>query len=182
MFSRQLPILAGIEQDPWSRRLRHVHSLVKEFVSKFCLITKVRQHEIGLQTALWLWEDAGNSAGFAGDKSLLPPQGTLYWSGVRVWEDGTHDIIVPAVRDAIGCGDDSNSALADAREKLAVRVQSSVKEGLPVRVLGKKETALSLRDDMSVVAQQCKVLGMAVPILRRTELRQIDLDYGLVCK
>ncbi|KAL0027196.1 hypothetical protein WJX77_002366 [Trebouxia sp. C0004] len=120
--------------------------------------------------------------GFAGDESLLPPQGTLYWSGVRVWEDGTHDIVVPAVRDAIGCGDDSDSALADACEKLAVRVQHSVKEGLPVKVLGKKETALRLKDDMRVVAQQCKVLGMAVPILKRTELRQIDLDYGLVCE
>ena len=159
-----------------------MHSLVKEFVSEVCLFAKVRQDEIALQTALWCWEDTGNSAGIVGDKSLLPPQGTLYWSGVRVWEDGTHDIVLPAVRDAIGCGDDSDSALADAPEKLAVRVQNSVKEGLSVKVSGKRETALRLKDDMSVVAQQCKVLGMALPILKRTEPRQIDLDYGLVCK
>lgn len=113
---------------------------------------------------------------------MVPPQGTLYWSGVRIWEDGTHDIVVPAVRDAIGCGDDFDSALADAREKLAVRVQNSVKEGYSVKPIGKKETAMKLKDEMSVVTQQCKVLGMAVPLLEKTELCQIDLDYGLVCK
>ena len=75
------------------------------------------------EAALWCWGVTGCSAGTEGDKSSLPPQGTLYWSGVHVWEDGTHDIVVPAVRDAIGGGDDFESALADAREKLAVRVQ-----------------------------------------------------------
>lgn len=71
---------------------------------------------------------------------------------MHVWEDGTHDIVVPAVRDAIGGGDDFDSALADAREKL-VRVQNSVKEGYSVQVLGKRETALRLKDDMSVMVQ-----------------------------
>lgn len=123
-----------------------------------------------------------DSAGTAGDKSLLPPQGTLYWSEVRVWEDGTHDIVVPAVRDAIGGGDDFDSALADAREKLAVRVQNSVKEGYSVRVLGKRETGSRLKDDLSVIVEECKVLGMEVPVLKTSELYQIDLDYGLVRK
>jgi len=109
---------------------------------------------------------------------LLPPQGTLYWSVVRVWEDGTHDIIVPAVRDAMGCGDDFESALADAREKLAVRVQNCVKEGRPVKVLGKEATELSLKDDMDILTQQCKALGMEVPTLSRSELRQIDFLYN----
>lgn len=113
---------------------------------------------------------------------MLPSQGTLYWSGVHVWEDGTHDIVVPAVRDAVGGGDNFDSALADAREKLAVRVQNSVKEGYSVRVLGKRETALNLQNDMSVMAQQCQVLGMEAPVLKTTELHQIGLDYGLACK
>ena len=76
---------------------------------------------------------------------------------------------------------DIESALADAREKLAVRVQNSVKEGYSVRVLGRRETALRLKDDMSVVVQQCQVLGMEAPVLKPTELQQIDLDYDLVC-
>lgn len=83
--------------------------------------------------------------------------------------------------DAIG-GDDFDSALADARENLAVRVQDSVKEGYAVRVLGKRETAVRLRNEMSVVMQQCRVLVMEAPVLRSTELLQIDLDYSLVCK
>ncbi|KAL3137937.1 hypothetical protein ABBQ38_005184 [Trebouxia sp. C0009 RCD-2024] len=124
----------------------------------------------------------GRSAGTARDKSSLPPQGTLYWSGVRVWKDGTHDIVVPAVRDAIGGGDEFDSALADAREKLAVRVQNSAKEGYSVRFIGKRETALRLKNHMNVMVQQCKVLGFEAPVLKSTELHQIDLDYGLVCK
>ena len=121
-------------------------------------------------------------AGVAGDKPLLPSQGTLYWAGVRIWEDGTHDIVVPAVRDAIGCGEDFDAALADAREKLAVMVESSVKHGYSVKVLGKQQTAKKLNDDMRVVVQQCKILGMEVPVLKTTELCQIGLDYGLVCR
>ena len=121
-------------------------------------------------------------AGIAERKSLVPPQGTLYWSGVHFWEDGTYDIVVPAVRDAIDGGDDFASAFAAARKKLAVRVLNSVEEGYPVKVLGKKETALRLKDNINVVEQQCTVLGMECPALRSTELRQIDLDYGLICK
>ena len=101
---------------------------------------------------------------------------------MHVWKDGTYDIVVPAVRDAIGGGDDSESALADAREKLAVRVQNSVKEGYPVQVLGKKATESRLKDDMSVVMQQCKALGVEAAVLKSTTLHQIDLDYDLVCK
>ena len=122
------------------------------------------------------------SVGLAGDISLLPPQGTLYWAGVHIWADGAHEIAVPAVRDAVGGGDDFDSALADAREKLAVRVLDSVKEGYSVKVIGEKETASRLKDDMNVVIQPCKVLGMEIPVLKSTELRQIDLDYGLMGK
>lgn len=141
---------------------------------------EARRHHIA--AALSCWKVTGCSARTAGDKSSFPCQGTLYWSGVHLWEDGTYDIVVPAVRDAIGGGDDFDSALADAREKLAVRVQNSVKEGYSVRMLGKRETALRLKDDMSVMVQQCKVLDMEAPVLKSTKLHQIDLDYGLVCK
>ena len=101
---------------------------------------------------------------------------------MHVWEDGTYDINVPAVRDAIDGGDDFESALADAREKLAVRVQNSVKEGYSVQVLGRKATESRLKDDMSVVMQQCKVLGVEAAVLKSTTLHQIGLDYDLVCK
>ena len=101
---------------------------------------------------------------------------------MHIWEDGANEIAVPAVRDVVGGGDDFDSALADAREKLAVRVQDCVKEGYSVKVISEEETALRLKDDMSVAMQQCKVLGFEVPVLKSTELRQTDLDYGLVCK
>ena len=89
---------------------------------------------------------------------------------------------MPAVRDAMGCGDDFASALADVREKLAVRVQNSVKEGYPVKVLSKEATTVWHRADMDILSQQCTALEMEVPVLNRIELHQIDLDYGLVCK
>ena len=53
----------------------------------------------------------------------FPPQGTLYWGFLRIWDDGTHDITIPAVKDATGCGHDLESALQDIREKLVSVVE-----------------------------------------------------------
>lgn len=41
----------------------------------------------------------------------LPAQGTKFWALLRVWEDGTHDFVVPAVKDVIGAGPTYRSAL-----------------------------------------------------------------------
>ena len=154
-----------------------------EFSRPEVLLT--RKGKVGrcrIASAVWHWEITGCTVAVAEDESSLPPQGTLYWCGVHVWEDVTYDIVVPAVRDAIGGGNDFESAIADAREKLAVRVQDSVKEGYPVQVLNKKATELRLTDDMNVVMQRCKVLGIEGAVLKLTTLYQIDLDYDLVCK
>ena len=32
------------------------------------------------------------------------PQGTKYWGLLRVWDDDTHEITIPVVKDASGCG------------------------------------------------------------------------------
>ena len=50
-----------------------------------------------------------------------------------------------------------------------------------MKVVGKKERALRLKDDINVVAQQSWTMAPAVPVLKRTELRQTNVGYGLVC-
>ena len=109
-----------------------------------------------------------------------PPAGTLYWALLRVWDDGTHEFVIPAINDASGCGDDLESARQDVREKLACQVRDSVAKGLPLAVLTKRQTALKLGDYMSVIAEECEHLGLAMPELKKSEMIQIDLDYTLI--
>lgn len=115
-----------------------------------------------------------------GDVGTPPPSGTLYWAVLRVWDDGTHQIVIPAVDDAAGCGDDWESAHQDIRQKLACQVKYSAANGLPVAVLTKRQTTLKLGDDLDIIAEECRHLGLSVPQLKASKMMQIDLDYTLV--
>ncbi len=57
-----------------------------------------------------------------------PAQGTLFWAKHTVY-DGTHEFNIPAVRDAIGGGNNRVEALQDVSIKVAVLVVTSINEG-----------------------------------------------------
>lgn len=107
------------------------------------------------------------------------PQGTLYWGLLRIWDDGTHDITIPAVKDAPGCGHDLESALQDIREKLVSVVEESVARGWQTKVLTKQQTAVEVKDDLAIIAEEFTALGVDVPELKESRMMQIDLDYNL---
>lgn len=58
-----------------------------------------------------------------------PAQGTLFWAKHTVYDDGTHEFNIPAVRDAIGGGNNRVEALQDVSIKVAVLVVTSITEG-----------------------------------------------------
>ncbi|KAL0054432.1 hypothetical protein WJX82_008744 [Trebouxia sp. C0006] len=70
----------------------------------------------------------------------LPAQGTKFWALMRVWEDGTHEFVVPAVKDVIGAGPTYHSALQDVKHKLATMVEETFEEGFPVSVLDRGQS------------------------------------------
>ena len=110
----------------------------------------------------------------------LPAQGTKFWALLRVWEDGTHDFVVPAVKDVIGAGPTYRSALQDVEHKLATMVKETFEEGFPVSVLDRGQSVFQMRGDMDSIAEGCRALDMAVPKLKKTQMRTVKLDYKLI--
>ncbi len=99
---------------------------------------------------------------------------------MRVWEDGTHDFVVPAVKDVIGAGPTYHSALQEVEHKLATMVKETVEEGLPVSVLDRGQSVFQMRGDMDSIAEGCRALDMAVPKLKKRQMRTVKLDYKLI--
>lgn len=109
----------------------------------------------------------------------MPPQGTRYWGFLRVWDDGTHEITIPAVKDASGCGADLESACQNDREKLVSVVKESVARGWPTNVLTRRQTAVEVKDDLTVIAEELSALGVDMPELKQSQMMRIHLDYSL---
>ena len=110
----------------------------------------------------------------------LPAQGTKFWALMRVWEDGTHEFVVPAVKDVIGAGPTYHSALQDVEHKLATMVEETFEEGFPVSVLDRGQSVFQMRGDMDSIAEGCREIDMAVPKLKKTQMRTVKLDYKLI--
>ena len=110
----------------------------------------------------------------------LPAQGTKVWALMRVWEDGTHDFVVPTVKDVICAGPTYRSALQDVEHKLVTMVKETFEEGFPVSVLDRGQSVFQMRGDMDSIAEGCRALGMAVPKLKKTQMRIVKPDYKLI--
>jgi len=110
----------------------------------------------------------------------LPAQGTKFWALMRVWEDGTHGFVVPAVKDVIGAGPTYHSALQEVEHKLATMVKETFEEGFPVSVLDRRQSVFQMRGDMDSIAEGCRALDMAVPKLKKRQMHTVKLDYKLI--
>ena len=104
----------------------------------------------------------------------------MYWAVLRIWDDGTHEIVIPAIDNASGCGVDFAEAQKDVREKLACMVESSMQQGLPTAVLSREQTEIKAQEGLTVIKEECSKFGFEVPHLMRQETIQIDLDYSLI--
>lgn len=96
-----------------------------------------------------------------------------------VYDDGTHEFNIPAVRDAIGGGYNRVEGLQDVSVKVAVMVVTSINEGSTVRVYTLKETIDATANDMAVITEECCKLGIPVPTVESTSMVQTPLDYNL---
>ena len=118
---------------------------------------------------------------FAGKKKpCSPPQGTQFWALMRVWEDGTHDFVVPAVRSAIGGGDTHEAAVADIQFKLASTVQEMTDDGDIIKVLDKEQSAYKMKGELKILKEECEALGIVMPKCKRSKMLLVTLDYDLL--
>ena len=113
-------------------------------------------------------------------RKSLPAQGTNFWALLRVWEDGTYDFVVPAVKDVIGAGPTYHTALQDVQHKLATMVRGTFEEGLPISILTREQSVYQMRGDMDSIAEGCRALDMPVPKLKKRQMRTVKLDYKLI--
>lgn len=113
-------------------------------------------------------------------KPCSPPQGTQFWALMRVWEDGAHDFVVPAVRDAIGGGDTYEAALADVQFKLASMVQELSDEGVRIKLLDKQQSAYKMKGELNILNEECEALGTVMPKCKRSKMLLVTLNYKLI--
>ena len=113
-------------------------------------------------------------------KPCSPPQGTQFWALMPVWEDGTHDFVVPAFRNAIGGGDTYEAALADVQFKLASMVQELSDDGVKIKILDKQQSAYKMKGELNILNEECEALGIVMPTCKRTEMLLVTLDYDLI--
>lgn len=113
-------------------------------------------------------------------KPCSPPQGTQFWALMRVWEDGTHDFVVPAVRNAVGGGDTYEAALADVQFKLASMVQELSDDGVKIKTLDKEQSAYKMKGELNILNEECEALGIVMPTCKRSKMLLVTLDYELI--
>ena len=99
---------------------------------------------------------------------------------MRVWEDGAHDFVVPAVRDAIGGGDTYEAALADVQFKLASMVQELSDEGVRIKLLDKQQSAYKMKGELNILNEECEALGTVMPKCKRSKMLLVTLNYKLI--
>lgn len=117
----------------------------------------------------------------AGKKKLCsPPQGTQFWALMRVWEDGTHDFVVPAVRNAIGGGDTYEAALADVQFKLASMAQELSADGVRINFVDIEQSAYKMKGELNILNEECEALGIVMPKCKRSKMLLVTLDYELI--
>ena len=76
--------------------------------------------------------------------------------------------------------DDFESARQSVQENLVSVVKESVARGWPTKVLTQRQTAEELNDDLAIIAEECAALGMDIPVLKHSQMMQIDLNYSVV--
>jgi len=64
--------------------------------------------------------------------------------------------------------------------KLATMVEETFEEGFPVSVLDRGQSVFQMRGDMDSIAEGCREIDMAVPKLKKTQMRTVKLDYKLI--
>lgn len=99
---------------------------------------------------------------------------------MRVWEDGTHAFVVPAVRNAIGGGDTYEAAVADVQFKLASMVQELSGDGVNVTYLDKEQSAYKMKGELNVLKRECEALGIVMPRCKQSKMLLVTLDYELL--
>ena len=99
---------------------------------------------------------------------------------MRVWEDGTHDFVVPAVRDAIGGGETYEAALADLQFKLASMVQELSDDGVRIKLLDKQQSAYKMKGERNILDEECEALGFVTPKCKRSKMLLVTLNYELI--
>ena len=99
---------------------------------------------------------------------------------LRVWEDGTHDFVVPAVRNAIGGGDTYEAALADTQFKLASMVQELSDDGVRIKFLDKEQSAYKMKGELNILNEECEASGIVTPKCKRSKMVLVTLDYELI--
>lgn len=113
-------------------------------------------------------------------KPSSPPQGTQFWALMRVWENGTHDFVIPAVRNAIGGGDTYEAALAGVQFKLASMVQELSDDGVSIKFLDKEQSAYKMKGELNILNEECEALGIVMPKCKRSKMLLVTLDYELM--
>lgn len=113
-------------------------------------------------------------------KPCSPLPGTQFWALMRVWEDGTHDFAVPAVRNAIGGGDTYEAALADVQFKLASMVQELSDDGVRIKFLDNEQSAYKMKGELNILHEECEALGIVMPKCKRSKMLLVTLDYELI--
>lgn len=64
-----------------------------------------------------------------------------------LWEDGSYDFVVPAVRNAIGAGGTYEANLTDVHFKLASMVQELSDDGVRIKFLDKEQSAYKMKGE-----------------------------------
>lgn len=126
------------------------------------------------------WSMRGTLAGKK--KPCSPTQGTQFWALMRVWEDGTHDFVVPAGRSAIGGGITHEAAVADIQSKLASMVQELTDDGDEIKILDKGQSAYKMKGELKTLNEECEALGIVMPKCKRSKMLQVTLDCDLLKK
>lgn len=99
---------------------------------------------------------------------------------MRVWENGTHDFVVPAVRNAIGGGVTYEAALADVQFKLASMVQELSDDGVKIKFLDKEQSAYEMKGELNILSEESEALGIVMPKCKRSKMLLVTLDYELI--
>ena len=101
---------------------------------------------------------------------------------MRVWEDGSHDFVIPAVRNAIGGGDTYEAAVADVQYKLAAIAQELSEDHVKIKILNKEQSAYKMKGELKVLREECEALGIIMSRCKRSKVLLVTLDYGLLKK
>ena len=80
----------------------------------------------------------------------------------------------------IGAGPTYQSALQDVEHKLAAMVRDTFARGYPVTVLDRGQSVFRMRGDMDSTAEVCRTIDMAVPKLKKRQMRTVNLDHTLL--